>query len=165
MGILLISIGLILAIVGLIGCIIPGLPGVPLNFISLLLIQYAFKPFSATFMWWMAGIAIVITVLDYLIPVWGAKFAGASRLGVIGSMVGLIAGMFLTPIGMVLGAFLGAIIGELLSGKDNFQSIKAGLGTVIGLLLGTVMKLVVSLVMTFYFLVNVGEYIYIMYLT
>jgi uncharacterized protein len=165
MDFILIAFALLIALLGIIGCILPGLPGVPLNFFSLLLIQWAFKPFSTSFLWWMAAIAIIITIADYLIPIWGAKIAGASKLGVLGSIIGMIIGIFFTPLGMIMGAFLGAIIGELWSGKDNWSSLKAGIGTMVGLLFGTAIKLVASFVMTFYLLINIGEYIYIMYLT
>ena len=82
--IVLIILGLLFALIGLIGCILPIIPGPPLSFFALIILSYAknWEPFSTTFLIIMAGLTILATVLDYVVPAIGAKRYGASQLGV-----------------------------------------------------------------------------------
>lgn len=150
MEIVLISLALILSIIGVIGCIVPGLPGPPLNFVALMLLEWAFGPFIANFILFSGLAVLVVTLLDYLLPVWIAKKFGASREGVIGSMIGLVAGMVFPPIGMVFGLLAGAIIGDLISGKNFGEAVFSGIGSALGTLFSTGFKLIVSGVLTYY---------------
>jgi len=138
---------------GILGCIIPGLPGPPLNFFALLLLQFSsIKPFTAKFLWLWALITIIVTILDYVIPAIGTRRYGASRWGVIGSFAGLVIGIFVfPPWGLILGPFAGAIAGELLAGKSSDAALKAGIGSFLGFIFGTVLKLCISGIMGFYF--------------
>ena len=79
---------------------------------------------------------------DTVIPVWGTKRFGGSKWGVWGSTIGLIAGLFLGPWGVILGPFVGAVVFELLGGKPSREAIRAGWGSFIGLLSGTIIKLI-----------------------
>lgn len=128
----LIIIAVLLCVIGIIGCIVPGLPGVPLNFIAMLLLQWAFQPYSIATLIVFGVLTVIITVLDYMIPVWTAKRFGATKLGIWGSVIGMIAGIFFTPIGMILGTLLGAIIGDLIAGRTATQATRAGLGSLFG---------------------------------
>lgn len=150
MEIVLICLALILSIIGVLGCIIPGLPGPPLNFIALMLMQWAFSPFSTNFIVISAFAVLLVTLLDYLLPVWIAKKFGASREGVIGSMIGLIVGMLFAPIGMVFGLLAGAIIGDLIAGKNFGEAVFSGIGSALGTLFSTGFKLIVSAVLSYY---------------
>ena len=150
----LIVIGSIIMILGLLGCIIPGLPGPPLSFIGLLLLHATSRyQFSARFIIVWAVITVVVTVLDYAIPAWGTKKFGGSRRGIVGSIAGLILGLlFLPPFGIVIGAFIGAVIGELTGGKDSVAALRSGFGSFIGFLAGTFLKLIASGMMMWYFI-------------
>lgn len=141
-------------ILGLLGCIIPGLPGPPLSFIGLLLLHATSRyQFSARFIIVWAVITVVVTVLDYAIPAWGTKKFGGSRRGIVGSIAGLILGLlFLPPFGIVIGAFIGAVIGELTGGKDSVAALRSGFGSFIGFLAGTFLKLIASGMMMWYFI-------------
>ena len=156
--ILLIILGFIVSLVGLIGCIVPALPGTPLNFLALILLSFAkdWEPFSVTFLIVMAVVAVVVSVLDNIIPALGAKKYGAEKLSVwlalLGTLVGLL---FFPPWGIFIGAFLGALSGELLAGKETATALKAGWGVFVGTFLGIGMKLVASGVMFFYFIKGV----------
>ncbi|MGD9493834.1 MAG: DUF456 domain-containing protein [Bacteroidales bacterium] len=151
--ILWISLGVILTILGLLGCFLPIIPGPPLSFAALLMLQLKEEPpFSVTFLLIMAGVAIFVTVLDYVVPVAGAKKFGASKAGVWGSTIGLILGIFiLPPWGIIVMPFIGALIGEFIIGKQSKQAFRAAWGTFLGFLTGVLLKLIASGVMAFYF--------------
>ena len=152
MDIALMIIAGLLMLTGLVGCVLPVLPGVPLAYVGLLLLQLTDKvQFSTTFMLIWLAVVIVIQVLDYYVPAWGTKQFGGSKWGVVGSTLGLIAGLFTGPWGIVLGPFIGAVIGEWLQFKDWDKALKAGWGSFIGLLIGVVMKLVCCGLMIYYF--------------
>ncbi|HNQ82525.1 MAG TPA: DUF456 domain-containing protein [Bacteroidales bacterium] len=164
---LLIVIGILLVLAGIAGAVLPGLPGPPLSFIALVLLQFRDEPaFGEDFMILMGLIMIAVTVLDYVIPVYGAKKFGGTKKGVWGSTIGLVAGLFLLPalgivigpfglIGIIIFPFLGAYIGEKMSGRDSDTALKAAFGTFIGFLAGTVMKLVYSIVAAVYFFIGI----------
>lgn len=152
--IVLIIIGFIFIIVGLIGCVVPGVPGPPFSFLALVLLSAAkgWEPFSLNFLIIMALITIVVTALDYVIPAAGAKKFGASKYGFWGAVIGMLVGIiFFPPLGMIIGAFLGAIIGEIVVGKPGQEALKAGWGVFVGIMFGMIIKLMASGVMTFYF--------------
>ena len=154
MEVVLIVLGLIVSLVGVIGCILPVLPGPPLSFIALILLSMArgWQPFSATFLLAMAALTILVTVLDYVVPAAGAKKYGASRMGVWGSVIGMFIGLFvMPPWGMVVGAFVGAVAGELFSGKEGKKALKAGWGVFVGNLVGVGLKLAASIIMLFFY--------------
>ena len=142
-------IAIILGILGIVGSVVPGLPGPPLSLIGLLLVYLAGDLSSIAFFVWL-GITTVVTVLDYIIPAWLTKATGGHKEASWGAIIGLFAGIFLTPIGMLAGALLGAFIGELIFAKNDAEgSIKAALGAFLGFILSTGIKLVVSGIMMF----------------
>lgn len=151
----LIILAFICVIVGIIGCIVPGIAGPPFSYASLILLSIAkrWQPFSAKFLIIMAAITVFVTGLDYLLPAAGAKKYGASKLGFWGAIIGMILGiLFFPPLGMIIGAFLGAIVGELLKGKQSYEALKAGWGVFMGLVLAVLLKLIATGIMTFYFI-------------
>jgi len=152
--VVLIILGVISLLIGLIGCVIPGIAGPPFSFLALILLSMARKwePFSAKFLMVMAVLTVIVTVLDYIVPAAGAKKFGASKAGFWGALCGLLVGLiWFPPFGMILGAFLGAIIGELTGGKQGHEALKAGWGVFVGVMFGMVLKLILSGIMTFYF--------------
>ena len=131
----LIILGLVVALIGLLGCILPLIPGPPLSFLSLIILSFAkgWEPFSTTFLVVMAGMTIAVTISDYVVPIGAAKRYGASKPGVWFSIAGLLLGLFLfPPWGMIVGAVGGAFIGELLAGKRGKQVLRASWGVVVG---------------------------------
>lgn len=147
MEVLWITIGLACILIGVIGCILPVIPGPPIAYISLLLLQITEKdnrPFSIETLLLWGFLTILVTVLDYIVPVWGTKRFGGSRYGTWGSFIGLIIGLFFAPVGLVVGPFAGAVIGELIGGKPSGPAFRAGLGAFIGFLSGVLLKLIVS---------------------
>lgn len=153
--IILIILGVIFLIIGIIGCIVPGLAGPPFSFLALILLSIAkrWEPFSPTFLITMAAVTIIVTALDYIVPAAGAKKYGASKFGFWGAIIGMIVGIiYLPPLGMIIGAFIGAFVGELVIGKQSSVALKAGWGVFIGVMVGILLKLIASGVMTFYFI-------------
>ena len=153
MDYVLIAFGIILIISGILGCVIPVIPGPPLSYIGLLLLHFTERyQFSNKFLIIWAAITVVIYALDFIIPAWGTKKFGGSKRGVWGSIIGLVIGMFFfPPIGIILGPFIGAVAGELTSGKESGDALKSGFGSFLGFLIGTLLKLIVSGMMTWYF--------------
>ncbi|MBP1676884.1 MAG: rane protein [Bacteroidetes bacterium] len=145
MDVFLIILAGFFVLTGLLGSVLPVLPGPPLSYIGLLLLHFTDKyQFSMSFLLWWLAVVVVVQVLDYVIPIWGTKKFGGSKNGVWGSTIGLVVGLFLGPFGIILGPFAGAFVGEMLANKDVKTALKAAFGSFVGFLLGTVAKLVVS---------------------
>jgi len=151
---LLAILGSIMIIVGLLGCVLPVLPGPPLSFAALLVLHFSsFADFSSTFLLTWGCVTIIVTVLDYVVPIWGTKKFGGSKSGMWGAAIGLVLGLILLPpLGIIIGPFAGAVIGEALTGKNAASSFRAGLGSFMGLLVGVGIKLAASIMMTYYFI-------------
>ncbi len=154
MDIALIIIGIILLLLGIAGSILPVLPGPTLGYIALLLLQFSsLKPFGVGFLVAMAIAVAVVTLLDYLVPAWGTKKFGGTKSGTWGATLGLIAGiLFLPPIGIIVGPFVGAFLGELLAGRNDRDAFRSAFGSFLGFLAGTFIKLLLTLIMSFYFI-------------
>ena len=98
----------------------------------------------STLVVWGVVVAIV-SVIDYIVPMYLTKATGGSKYAERGAMIGLIVGIFLTPIGMILGSFLGAFIAEMTYAKKDIESsLKAAFGSFLGFILGTGIKTVVA---------------------
>ena len=148
--------GTILILAGVVGSIVPVLPGPPLSFIGLLLLQFKEEQaFTWKFIIVWGIVTVVITVLDYIFPSIGTKKYGGSRWGIIGCFAGFVVGLFFGIPGVILGPFIGALLGEVLGRKDFQTALRPAFGSFIGFLVGTVMKLIAALVMAFYFFANI----------
>jgi len=150
---ILLIVGILLMILGIIGCLVPVLPGPPFSYLGLILLHLSrFGQFSNATLITLGVIAVVITLLDYIVPVWGTRKFGGSKYGTRGATVGLIIGLFLGPLGIVLGPLFGAFVGEMIFKDDINYAIKAGFGSLLGFLTGIGLKLAASFIMTFYFI-------------
>jgi len=100
----------------------------------------------------MAGLTIVVTILDYVVPASGAKKYGASKLGIWGSIIGMLFGLFFfPPWGMLIGAIGGALAGELAAGKEGKKALRAGWGVFVGNMVSIGLKLAFSGVILFFY--------------
>ena len=143
MDILLLVIAFILMLIGIIGCIVPGLPGTPIAYAGLWIAQITERvDFSWQFLLVWGIVTVVISALDYIVPAWGTKRYGGTKWGVWGSTIGVFVGLFAGPWGVILGPLVGAVIGELLGGKAAQEALRAGWGSFIGILFGTILKLI-----------------------
>ncbi len=115
MDIFLLVLGFILIIIGIAGCILPVIPGPPISYIGLLLLHFTSKASLSTFTLVFTGtLVVVVTILDYFVPICGTKLSGGSKWGMRGSAIGLIIGLLFGALGIFLFPFLGALAGELL---------------------------------------------------
>ena len=149
MDIFLLVLAFLCLLIGIIGCIVPGLPGTPIAYAGLWIAQATDRiDFSWQMLLVWGIVTIVISVLDYVVPAWGTKHYGGSKWGVWGSTIGVFVGLFFGAIGVIVGPLVGAILGELIAGKQLQEAIKAGWGSFIGILFGTILKLIACGLMT-----------------
>ncbi len=148
MEIIIYIIVITLLLVGLAGCIVPVLPGPPIAYLGIIVLQMTSKvDFSITTLLMLGLLALGVTILDYIVPGIGTKKFGGSKLGTIGCFIGTIAGLFLfPPIGIVVMPFVGALLGELLNGTPLNPSLRAAIGALIGFLAGTFAKFLVCFI-------------------
>lgn len=153
MDIIVIILGTALIIAGIIGSFLPVLPGPPLSYLGLLLIQFTSPtPFTTMFLVYWAIVVVVITTIDNILPAIGSDRMGGTRYGVYGCIIGGIAGLFVfPPFGIIIGPMIGAFVGELISGQNSDRALRAAIGSFIGFFVGTVIKVAVSLVLAYYF--------------
>ena len=132
-----------LVLAGVAGTILPALPGVPLVFAGLLLAAWAgdFETVGVAMIVVLALLTALSIAVDFLAAAAGARRVGASRLALIGAVVGTFAGIFFGPVGLLAGPFIGALVGELIHVRELRQAARVGVGTWLGIVLGTALKL------------------------
>ncbi len=145
-------LAIVAGIIGVAGSILPGLPGTPVSWIGLLILYIWGNGTNAageemtirTLIIW--GIAVaVVSVIDYIVPMYFTKLTGGSKYAERGALIGLIAGIILTPIGMILGSFLGAFLYEWYYTRQGaVQALKAAIGSFLGFITGTGIKTIVA---------------------
>ena len=155
MEIFLFVFSAVLIIVGIIGAVVPALPGPPLAYVGLLLLQLTDKvQFSTSFLVVWGIVVLAVAVLDYYLPIWTTKKVGGSKAGINGSIIGMIVGIVFTPVGMILGTLLGAIIGEMVGGASGDKALKSGLATFVGTMLSIGIKLIVCVSFLIYYIIE-----------
>ncbi|MBC8266872.1 MAG: DUF456 domain-containing protein [Flavobacteriales bacterium] len=154
MEFLIIFIVIILLLIGLIGCIIPALPGPPISFLGLLVFHFFTNyHFEEDMLWLLGAVVVAITFLDYWLQVYGVKKFGGGRKAINGTILGLVLGLLLfPPFGIIIGPFIGAFLGAKIEAKeDTNRAIKIAMGALAGFLGGTVLKFAVSIYITILF--------------
>lgn len=161
MDTILLILSFILMIVGILGSFLPVLPGPPISWIGLLLLYLTQAvPINYTILSITLVIALLVAVLDYVIPAQGTKRFGGSKFGIWGTNIGLIVGLLAPiPFGFIIGPFLGAFVGEMIAdSQDSKKALKAATGSFIGFLASTFMKFVVAIIFFGLYLAKVWEY-------
>jgi len=150
---LLVLAGLLVA-VGLVGTVLPAIPGVPLIFLGLFVAAWAegFQHVGTATITVLGVMALVAYGVDLAAGALGAKKFGASRLAVVGAMVGAVVGLFMGIPGVLVGPFVGAAAGEFVARRDLLQAGRAGFGTWLGLVVGAAVKIAISFSMVAVFL-------------
>ena len=154
MDILLCVIAVMLALVGIVGSVVPGIAGPPFSFLGVLALMFASShPVSMLLFIVALVLCVLITILDYVFPVWGTKKFGGTKAGTRGSTIGLIVGLLVTvlfPVGfmaVLIGPFVGAYIGEINNNVPQNQALRSAFGSFVGFLAGTFTKIVYSVAM------------------
>ena len=153
LSISMVVLGSIFLVVGLIGCIVPALPGPLLAYLSLILISIpgAWAVLPVWVLVVLGVLAVATVILDNVLPAVSSKKAGASKAGIWGSVLGMIVGSFFTPIGTIIGAFVGALAGEIVFNPENKEPLKAAAGVFRGTVLAIMLKLVATGIIGWYF--------------
>jgi hypothetical protein len=149
MDIALYALAIALILGGLIGTVLPTLPGIPMIFGGIWLAA-ALDDYQHLGVSWLIVLGVLAAfgvAMDFIAASLGAKRVGASSMAIWGASIGTFIGMFLGIPGLILGPFVGALAGELISSKSVLRSAHVGIGTWLGLLFGTLVKLVLSVVM------------------
>lgn len=152
------AISIILFIIGMIGTLLPILPGAALVYIGMLVygLMTKFETLSLYFFILQALVLIVTFLVDYISTAASTKRFGGSKQAAFGAVIGTIFGLvILGPLGIILGPFLGASAAELLRGIDMKQAIRSGFGSIVGVLGGTIFKLFAEILMIVYFFIKI----------
>ena len=157
MDITLAVLGAALVLVGFIGSALPIIPGPPISWAGLLLLKWTayVDDHGAAYtntLWIILFFVILVTILDYVVPVMGTKKYGGSKRGVWGATIGVVAGLFFGPLGIIIGPFLGAYIGEITTGKKEREALRAAWGSFVGFLTGVGLKLMVCGTILFFYI-------------
>lgn len=148
MDIFLSILALLFVVLGVIGCIVPIIPGTLLSFLGLLLSYFcSFSTITTNSLLIWLALSVVVSIIDYILPGYLAKKFGGSKSGVMGATIGMVVGfIFFNIPGVIFGPFIGAIIGELKHNRDDFsKAVRVGLGSLLSFVVGTGIKLIVSI--------------------
>jgi uncharacterized protein YqgC (DUF456 family) len=144
-----------LMIIGIVGSVLPVIPGPILSFFGLI-IFYIFQENEAVsgfFVFLSAVSMLILVAFDYILPIMGAKFAGASKKGQWGAVIGALLGMVLfPPLGIFVGALIGAMLGEMQDGKRTQEAMRAALGIIVGGAVAIILQIAYSAGVLIYFL-------------
>lgn len=145
MEVALLIISVICFIAGFAGCILPALPGPPLSYVGMLLLQYSgYAHMSKTMLIVWAVVTVVICVADFFVTPLMTRRYGGSNVGSWGAVIGLVIGLFFSPWGPLVGPFLGALIGEIIvDSHDTRRALRAAWGSFLSFFVGTGLKLLV----------------------
>jgi uncharacterized protein YqgC (DUF456 family) len=150
-------ITIVLFAVGLIGAVVPLLPGTTIILAAAFIHRLMLGP-EKSVGWRTIAILAVLTLvtyaLDFLSGYFGAKYFGATKWGMFGAIIGALVGIFFGFIGLFVGPVIGAIAGEFIAGKQLVDAGRAGWGSLLGNFAGMLGKLAIALVMIVLFLVN-----------
>jgi uncharacterized protein YqgC (DUF456 family) len=144
--------------VGLIGTVLPILPGTTIILAAAIIHRVMLGP-EKSIGWQTVAILVLLTLatyaLDFLSGYFGAKYFGATRWGMFGAILGALVGIFFGIVGLFIGPVIGAILGEFIAGKRMIDAGRAGWGSLLGNLGALIGTLIIALVMISIFLVNV----------
>lgn len=138
-----------LIVLGLVGTVVPVLPGVPIAFAGMLLAAWVtgFQPVGWGTIGVLGALTIIAVLIDFLASAFGAKRLGASSRAFWGATLGALVGMFFGLIGIIIGPFVGAVAAELSAGSGPRQAGRSGYGVWLGMIVGTAAKLAIVFLM------------------
>lgn len=148
----LLIIALVAGVIGLLGVIVPVLPGTLLSFGGLVCAYFVTGSTITTTQLIVCGIvSVFVILLDYLLPGYFTKIFGGTKSGITGATIGTFVGLIFGIPGIILGPFFGAVIGEMVGGKaDIDRALSVGLGSLLSFLVGSGIKLIAGLYMIYH---------------
>jgi uncharacterized protein YqgC (DUF456 family) len=154
MDIALWVVAVILIVVGVLGTVLPALPGAILVFAGVVLAAWidGFTRISGVTLGVLGALTLIAWVIDYVAAAAGAKRVGASRAAIVGAAIGTVLGIFTGLVGLIFMPLVGAAVGELIARGDLLRAGKVGLATWIGMVIGTIAKVAIVFVMVGVFL-------------
>ena len=160
MELFLVLLAVLLMVLGIVGSFLPVLPGPLTSWAGLLVLHFTDGvELSPTFLIVTFLIAILLYVLDYIIPALGTKRFGGSRAGMIGTTLGLIIGLLSPiPFGILIGPFVGAFIGEMIHRNDTGKALKAAFGSFLGFIASTFLKFIIAIIFLGFFIIKLSEH-------
>ena len=160
MDIILVVVAFLIMCLGILGSFLPVLPGPLTSWGGLLVLHLTDAiPMNWGFLGLWLAVAILIWLLDYVIPALGTKKFGGSKYGMIGTTIGLLVGLF-SPIpgGIIIGPFVGAFIGEQMNKSDQKTAMKAAFGSFLGFLTSTFLKFIFAVIFFGLYFMKVWEF-------
>jgi uncharacterized protein YqgC (DUF456 family) len=147
-------VAVILIVTGVVGTVLPALPGAVFVFAGVALGAWidGFARISGWTIGVLGALTLAAWVIDYVAAAAGAKRVGASRQAIIGAAIGTVLGIFTGLIGLIFMPLVGAAIGELIARGDLVRAGKVGVATWIGMVIGTIAKVAIVFVMVGVFL-------------
>ncbi len=144
-------------LIGLLGTLIPVMPGAPIIWLGMLIygLMAGFETLGFYFFLGQALLALTVMAIDYLLSAMGSRYFGGSKASLWGAAGGLLIGLFFFPVGLLVGPFLGAAITELLFRRNSGQALKSGLGASLGFWLALPIKLATEAVMITWFIFRI----------
>ncbi|MBR2025882.1 MAG: DUF456 domain-containing protein [Alistipes sp.] len=143
-------VAIICALVGTVGCVVPIIPGGVVTYVGYICLYFCSGAEVST--GWLVAFGLLtaaVTIMDFVLPAYMSRRFGGSREGQIGATVGMLAGFFLGPFGILAGPFVGAMVGELLhNSKEILKALRVGFGSFLSFIVGTGAKLAISLWIT-----------------
>jgi uncharacterized protein YqgC (DUF456 family) len=163
-NILLVFSVLLLSGLGILGCLLPVLPGPPLSYAAILIFHFAKgNVFSYPFLIITFLFVVAVVILDYVLPIYTTKRYGGSTKGIWGGVIGLVLGLFFSPFGfisIIIFPLLGAIIGDLIAGKNFESALRSGFGSFVGFIIATLVKLALSITLTVFLIIEMLKFYY-----
>lgn len=151
----MIVLAFILTTVGMIGAIVPALPGPPLSLAGLAIIYWFVPGISTPLLIIMVILTVIAAVLDYLAPILLTRVGGGSKQAVLCTTLGLMAGLFFMPLGLILGPLIGAFVGEYSHSQRLGKALWVAFISFLSFLFTTVIKVILAAVMTYYMVMGV----------
>lgn len=151
-------IAIIFFLIGILGTLLPALPGVVLVFTGM--VVYGFMTKFVTLGVWFFLMQLLVMVLVFIVDFFASAVSsnkyGGSKQAAFGAVLGSIFGIVVMgPLGIILGPFIGSVAAEILLGRDLKHAIRVGFGSLVGVLGGTVFKLAAEILMITYFFMTI----------
>lgn len=149
-------VAVILTIIGIVGSILPALPGPPFSWAALVIVYFTCPSAVSLPLVIVTGVlTLLAAIVDYVAPIYVTKWGGGSRQAIIGSSIGVIVGLFFMPLGLIFGPLVGSFVGEMMATNRSEVAFRVAILSFVSFLVTSGIKLLLAVVMTYYVLVAV----------